>query len=78
MQREDALLVRIPRGAGQREDRYAATVLCGEPEIAAETEAATGSHAATDRLAQMEADIAALKDELRQLKQWIQENPGAI
>jgi len=83
IQREDALLVRIPRGAGQREDRYA-TVLCGEPEIAAETGAATRSHAAipasqgdADRLAQMEADIADLKDELRQLKQWIQENPRA-
>jgi len=77
MQRDAALIVRIPRGSGQREDRYA-QLLCGEPEFAPQTGAASRHSEASDslehtsRLAQMEADIAELKQEIRQLKEWIQ------
>ncbi|MDX8407016.1 MAG: YceH family protein [Mariprofundaceae bacterium] len=73
MQRDDPLLVRIPRASGQREDRYA-HLLCGEPdvEIPSATRAGVrnkdtgGLHAG--RLDALEAQIAELRDEVRLLK----------
>ncbi len=73
MQRDAPLLVRIPKAPGQREDRYA-HLLCGEPdvEVLSATQSrgrnadASGLHA--ERLDALEAQIAELRDEMRQLK----------
>ena len=75
MDRDDALLVRIPRAAGQREDRYA-HLLCGQPEIDMAAKgvggATGGSKGEADRIARMEQDIADLKEEVRQLRELIE------
>jgi len=75
MDRDDALLVRIPRAAGQREDRYA-HLLCGKPEIDMAAKcgggATGGSKGEADRIARMEQDIADLKEEVRQLRELIE------
>jgi len=69
--REDPLLVRIPRAAGQREDRYA-QLLCGEPDITATKAPArhvpSGEASDTsDRLARLEAEVADLRQMLQQI-----------
>jgi len=70
IERDEPLLVRIPRAAGQREDRYA-HLLCGEPdiEIPAKVPAVTsgGSSIESDRITQLEEQVAELKSELKQL-----------
>ncbi len=75
MDRDDALLVLIPRTAGQREDRYA-HLLCGEPEIEVAAKgvvgATGGSKDETDRIARMEQDITDLKEEVKQLRNLIE------
>lgn len=78
MDRDEPLLVRIPRAAGQREDRFA-QLLYGMPELAVAMkktgEMAGGSTMEAsdlaDRLAQMEKEVADLKEELRQLRDMI-------
>lgn len=68
--RDEPLLVRIPRAVGQREDRYA-QLLCGKPEI---DMAVGGAGAAgvntpeSDRMAKLEQDVADLKEAVRQLQ----------
>jgi len=75
MDREEPLLVRIPRAAGQREDRYA-HLLCGQPAIEAAPKMVAGSQGRgsdeADRIARMEQDIATLKQEVHQLRALIQ------
>lgn len=70
MSREDPLLVRIPRAAGQREDRFA-QLLCGEPEIEATAPARHGSPGVasgiSERITRLEEDVAEMKRKLRQL-----------
>ena len=73
MQREPALVVRIPRGAGQREDRY--MHLLGGPidiaDLAQATSARVVSTRASDldeRVERLEGEIEALKDELAALR----------
>jgi uncharacterized protein len=71
MSREPALLVRIPRAAGQREDRYM-HLLCGPIDVEALREAAGSARAAggadrdslLDRIEALEARIAALESRL--------------
>jgi len=80
MARDEPLLVRIPRAAGQREDRFA-QLLCGAPEIEAApsgiADTTGGSQfesdrtAHLDRIARLEKDVADLKAELQQLRQDI-------
>jgi len=74
MERDEPLLIRIPRAAGQREDRYA-QLLCGMPELDAAEKAiggvTGGSKDAADRLIQLEKEVADLKAELKQLRQDI-------
>ncbi len=73
--RDDALVVRIARAAGQREDRYA-HLLCGEPEFEAAARTAGSSNGGsalvpddiTERIAQLEKEVAALKDEVHELR----------
>jgi len=70
--RETPLLVRIPRTAGQREDRYA-HLLCGEPEIdptaPAQADSMDGNPIASDRLDQLEKEVADLKSQMGRLWQ---------
>ncbi|MFQ5345030.1 MAG: YceH family protein [Mariprofundus sp.] len=77
MNSDQPLLVRIPRTAGQREDRYA-QLLCGTPEIeaASKTSGNTGSescdsglHQMHERIAHLEKDVEELKAEIRKLQQ---------
>lgn len=66
--REPALVVRIPRSGGQREDRYM-HLLGGPVDVEAYAAAATASHASTatadtelgERVARLEEEVAALK-----------------
>ena len=77
IQREPALAVRVPRGPGQREDRYM-HLLSGPVDIEAyaATSAARGSHGGSqtssseleERLTQLENEVAALKDEVAALR----------
>lgn len=70
MERDEPLLVRIPRVAEQREDRYA-HLLCGEPEIEVATKGIDGSSGsnrmASDRMATLEKEVADLKKEVQRL-----------
>jgi len=71
--REPALVVRIPRSGGQREDRYM-HLLCGPVDIDAYTAAAAvhspsywASSELADRVAKLEEEVAALKAQLETL-----------
>ena len=75
IQRQPALVVQIPRGPGQREDRYA-HLLCGPVDVAAvsariaSSVAAGGASAAPGlepRVAALEAEVAALREALEAL-----------
>jgi len=71
IQREPALVVRIPRGAGQREDRYM-HLIGGEVDVAAHAAAAPSSSpregGLESRVEALESEIAALKDEIASLR----------
>jgi len=72
MERDEPLLVRIPRVAGQREDRYA-HLLCGEPVYEQPVKRAPGSgtgesREADERITRLEADVAELKQLVQQLR----------
>lgn len=71
-QRQPALVVQLPRGAGQREDRYA-HLLSGAVAVASlpERPAARGepaSSALEARVAALERDVAALREEIAALR----------
>jgi len=70
MGRDEPLVVRIPRGSGQREDRFA-QLLCGEPDIEIPQRAASPSPSAgnadSDRIAQLEQEVSDLKAEVQRL-----------
>jgi len=70
------LLVQIPRGPGQREDRYM-HLLCGPVDVAAISARASASASAesgadtsglTARVQQLESDVAELREQLAQLR----------
>lgn len=73
IQRQPALVVLIPRGPGQREDRYA-HLLCGPVDAAAITARATApsdpaeTSALEVRVAALENEVAALRGELAALR----------
>ncbi len=72
IERDAPLAVRIPKGAGQREDRYM-HLLSGPVDVAAlqaqrgETAAAGGAGGLAARVDELEARVAALEEVLRQL-----------
>ena len=74
VQREPALAVRIPRAAGQREDRYM-HLLCGEvafdagPAHGASSNANASSGELEVRIAQLEALVDALQQRLGAVEQ---------
>jgi len=76
MDRDEPMLLRIARAAGQREDRYA-QLLCGMPELESVAQGMGGTTGGrkdeVDRIALMEQDIADLKEEVRQLKTLIKQ-----
>lgn len=75
MQRQPRLAICIPRGAGQREDRYA-HLLCGEPEIEAlptESEASRRPVVDADRMEQLEARVATLERQVAELLERLSE-----
>lgn len=75
MQRQPRLAICIPRGAGQREDRYA-HLLCGEPEIEAlptESEAPRRPVVDADRMEQLEARVATLERQVAELLERLSE-----
>jgi uncharacterized protein YceH (UPF0502 family) len=70
--REPALVVQLPRGPGQREDRYT-HLLCGPVDVAAITERMAqrnepGPPALEARVAALESEVAALREELAALR----------
>lgn len=58
--RDDAMVLHIPRGPGQREDRYT-HLLCGEPDIKAPVAPVFSAPLDEDKLAALEAKIEALE-----------------
>jgi hypothetical protein len=71
IQREPALVVRIPRGAGQREDRY--LHLLGGPVDIAAIAPATASHDTPARTSEVEERLAAIESEVLALRQELAE-----
>ena len=71
-QRQPALVVQLPRGAGQREDRFA-HLLCGAVDVealaAASRPEAAGTHTPglAARVEALEAEVAALREQLSRL-----------
>ena len=70
IERDEPLVIRIPRGPGQREDRFA-QLLCGEPDTEIPQRAASPSpsagNAGSDRITQLENKVTELKAELQRL-----------
>jgi len=67
--RENPLIVRIPRAAGQREDRFA-QLLSGELKLSVESPSASPSptnHDTQERLTYLENEVAELKSEVARL-----------
>jgi len=71
MDRDDPLVIRIPRAAGQREDRFT-HLLCGTPDIEAQTTRATATSSLPDdaiaRISRLEESVAQLQHELDELR----------
>ncbi|MFC5576887.1 YceH family protein [Lysobacter niabensis] len=72
IQRQPALAVQIPRGPGQREDRYA-HLLCGPVDTAAISErlaqrSEPETSALEARVAALESEVAALREEIAALR----------
>jgi len=70
-QREPAMVERIPRASGQREDRYV-HLLCGPVDHAqlpaAKAPAAASSNALEERITQLEERLAVVEQELQSLR----------
>lgn len=71
--REESLVVRLPRQPGRKESRFA-HLLCGEPDIQQESEqfiepARIKVAAENERVATLEAEVAELRDEMEKLQQ---------
>lgn len=72
IQRQPGLVVLVPRGPGQREDRYA-HLLCGPVDVAVLAARLPASHAAMagPASAELEARVQALEDELSVLREQV-------
>jgi uncharacterized protein YceH (UPF0502 family) len=81
IQREPALAIRVPRGPGQREDRYM-HLLSGPVDVEAYAASAPRSAPSRndnveERVTQLENEVAALKDELAALRSRIEAGDSA-
>jgi len=77
IERDEPLVVKLPRASGQREDRYV-QLLCGEPDIEALSKgiggSMGGSKASSDqpeRITQLEQEVLSLRQELAELRELI-------
>ena len=70
IQREPALVVQIPRGPGQREDRYM-HLLGGPVDVAAIAARLPSSSAGEPANAELEARVAALEGEVAALREQV-------
>ncbi|ATX82645.1 hypothetical protein Ga0123462_1798 [Mariprofundus ferrinatatus] len=74
MDRDEALVIQIPRSHGQREDRYA-HLLCGMPDLAAipaqpsSPPSNRSSDEVLERISRLEETVARLDRELKELKE---------
>ena len=66
--RDMPLAMQLPRAPGQREERYA-QLLCGTPDIPVAQQTAGFKEPASDRITQLEQQLAALQAEVSQLWQ---------
>ena len=67
--REEPIILRLPKAAGQREERYM-HLLCGEPVVTPPAQPASPSNM-EDRMRELETTVADLKEEIRLLKEKI-------
>jgi uncharacterized protein YceH (UPF0502 family) len=73
--RDEPLVARLPRRAGQKDARYA-HLLAGAPAAEAGDEGAAPAHAretAGERVARLEAEVASLRSEVAQLRRQLEE-----
>jgi uncharacterized protein len=75
-QRDPVLVVQVPRGPGQREDRYA-HLLCGEPDLSAipVPTASAARGALETRIEELEHEVASLAERIATLESQIVRNP---
>ncbi|MBD9480764.1 DUF480 domain-containing protein [Pseudoxanthomonas sp. PXM02] len=76
IQRETALVVQIPRGPGQREDRYM-HLLSGPVDVAAIAARLPSSPAGEPANAELEARVAALEGEVAALREQVEQLLGS-
>lgn len=77
MEREEPLVMRLPRQPGRKEHRFA-HLLCGAPEVAETSTLATEPArlqvaAESDRIARLEEEIVSLRSELDELRSQLHE-----
>ena len=65
--RDEPLVVKLPRSAGQKDARYA-HLLAGAPSFETTAVRSPDPSVSTDRVAQLEAEVAELRSELEELK----------
>ncbi|MDR3625253.1 MAG: YceH family protein [Ignavibacteriaceae bacterium] len=69
MNREQPMVIKLPRQTGMKESRYA-HLLSGEPEInAPEAEAAVAVNTEADRIVKLEEELLTLRNDFEELKQ---------
>ncbi len=66
-ERDDAMILHIPKGPGQREDRYT-HLLCGQPEIKTKAAPTFSAPVDEDKLSSLEAKIDALEARIMKLE----------
>ena len=77
IERDEPLVVKLPRASGQREDRYA-QLLCGEPDLEAlnsgiggSTGGSKASAGQAERITQLEQEVLSLRQELSELRELV-------
>ncbi|HKI60399.1 MAG TPA: YceH family protein [Mariprofundaceae bacterium] len=77
IERDEPLMVKLPRASGQREDRYV-QLLCGEPDIEALSSGVGGTASGSktsagqaERITQLEQEVLSLRQELADLRELI-------
>ena len=76
IQRQPALVVQIPRGPGQREDRYA-HLLCGEVDVVALAARSPAQPVSETASAELEARVGALESQVAALREVVAALRGA-
>ncbi len=64
--REEPLVIRIPKGPGSREDRYT-HLLCGEVDVTQVVEAVKSTSSKSNQISELETRISALESKVEQL-----------